>query len=390
MQLEINNIRFTDIPKEQTLEDYARAKELFINEVSSCEDVVAIYQVGEISHIGMSDLDFFVVLKDYPKNSPEVITKIEECMKKESYIIAHHPIIIQNEIFSKINHLFPAFSLKKSYGRDYFFEEVDQKINQIILNDYIIALWPHEFTKLYLTKKKFKKHNLAINDLLHTLNIKTKGKREIPVRNILARLNSMKYPPRLLDKKYVTEDMENFVEEVINLRKNWFNDNSEEKYNKLVTLLDKCIDFCYDLIFTSKEMMQNISKTPKTPRKILLRHHSLIFKKDISKEEANKEAREILTNKSEPASILPFELQPQRDLLDAIMNNQQTEDIEINEEYKKLLIERYSLFKKQVDFLNRNKIPFKACLKYDYLTTKPLKSKIYFKFKEGVRKIKLK
>ena len=391
------DFRFTDFPKKQSLNDYEEAKKFFLDHISNSNDVDSIYLIGEISMIGMSDLDFIVVLKQEQKNVEKTMKLIQQTMQKYPYLIIHYPLVITRKNFENINYLFPIFSLSKLYGNDYTIKKVtNQKIlSAITLNDYITFHWPREFMRYFLVKK-VRMHNKKISYIVNQLSRifwLNPGKREIPVRTILCRLNSMKYPLKILKnltgKKYSC--WEKYIQEIQDLRNNWFT-LPESKFDTMIKKLKENIYFTTFLIEElDKYYRENeIFKGFRNKEKFLEKEHSCIFNQNWEMKNSIEKTARIFRRTKEVVSILPMSFFYQRIFLYNIMKNKkQDPSTKIDEEYKKILEIRYNLYKEEIDFLNNNKFTFKPIIKYDYLTTKPFLYKIYLKFSKIMRNIKI-
>ena len=66
---------FTDRPAPVALSEYAAARSSLVDYLSARQDVVALYEYGSVSAPGLSDLDFVVVLRDWPE--PDVARYID-------------------------------------------------------------------------------------------------------------------------------------------------------------------------------------------------------------------------------------------------------------------------------------------------------------------------
>jgi len=395
-KINLKKIRFTDIPRKSSISKYKEARDNFVRILSQNKDIAAIYSLGQISNIGISDLDFIIVLKNNLLNPKKCIGDIHKAMNVNPYLIIHYPLLITEKSFPDINYLFPVFDLKKNWGKDYSFNKPrnQELLNSIILNDYVSFHWPREFNRWFLQKKVKIKNSLLkyfINETLQILNIKI-GKNELPVRNLLCRINSMKYPVLMLEKITGKQSVKGkiLIKKIQNLRKNWFK-LGNKKYSIFIELLKDAISACYEIIEQLNLYLEkNKYFKSNFKKKIFLeKEHTNIYLSSWSPEKTQKKTLDIFKRTGEIVSILPMNFYIQRKYLDDLMKYK-INNLKIKPEYKNLLDKRYKLYKHEIDFLNKNKFSFKPIIKYNYLTTKPLIYKIFLWKTKIIRKMKLK
>ncbi len=391
-----DNFTFRDVPKKRNNLDYDKAKKDFIRYVSKSKDVSAIYQIGEVSRLGMSDLDFIVVLKNKIVDTKNTITYIEKSMKTHPYLIMHHPLMISEKNFSELNYLFPVFSIKKLHGNSIKIKKIKNKkiISTIILTDYINFHWPREFTRYFLEKKikTNNKYSYIFKEISKLFGINL-GKLEIPIRNVLSRLNSMKYPLHLLkeitNKKY--PEWEKHMLSIDKLRRDWFK-LGPKKYDTLIKIMKKNIIFNYFLIEELKKEYKK-NKFINSNLKIAIfieKEHSCIFLKKWDSKDSFEKTNRIYKKTKEINSVLPIEFFYQRIYLDYLIKHKSLKNFKIKKEYLKVLNKRFKLYREEIDFLNKNKFYFKPIMKFDYLITKSFAHKLFLVISKSIRRAKLK
>jgi len=402
------NFRFVDKPIYHDISSYNETINLFIEELSKLEDINSVYQIGEVTVPGISDLDFIVILNNKLERPQKCIKVIRSYVKKNNYLIEHYPYIINKENFSNVNYMFPIFNIKNIYGEKYKIKKiVDIDIlNAIILTDLVNIYWPKEFIRYFLYKKVYLKNKIKsyyFNDILRTLELSKVlpyTKLEIPTRNLLCRLNSMKYPVAMIEKISGQKNRKwsDHINEINDLRKNWFSYN-DKKYYTLLDLTKNTIMLCYDII----ERLDSILKRKKffsyeglEDTLIIERDSSNLYIDNWRPEDSLKKAVNIYKSTGEIVSVLPknflvpmlfFPIQGKVICRGPLS----TESVKFqNKKYETMLSKRYILLEDQIKFLNTNKFWFESFIHFDY----PYKAKryyrVYLKINKVIRTLKLK
>jgi hypothetical protein len=227
-----------NLPREYELEDYSIATERFIEKYSKHPDVVSIYQFGQVSVPGISDLDFIVVLKDPLSHSFDADYSVSTFSPELRYLYNDtQPFLMNEGIFKEFWKIFPTSDLTLVYGRK--IEQIPASDNEkdvynlLILVDVCNYFYPLLFVK-----------QLASN----TLN----------VRFCLLVLNSFKFPLRLcMDLTgQVVDGWVKFIEKVESLRKSWFLNDLSHNLNALNSLLSEASSVSLGLIGTLDTFMR--------------------------------------------------------------------------------------------------------------------------------------
>jgi hypothetical protein len=193
----------------------------------------------------------------------------------------------------------------------------------------------------------------------------------------------LKYPLFLIKeitgKSY--PQWENFVNKVSELRKRWFL-LGDERYVSLLDLLKESVEIVNTLIKDVDVFLieNKIIDLPSSEGFFIEKEHVNLYL-DVSSSGDGQSDNWSLTcglylRLGCPNSILPPNYLIQRRYLEEAIQGKNSTGI-INQDYLASLSNRYHLFAEEIAFLNKNKVPFKSLLKYDYLTTKP---KIYLSY----------
>lgn len=388
---------------------YAHAETDFVAAVSGCPDVVSIYTVGEVSAPGFSDLDFIVVVKDAPLHIADFEQRTRAVIARHSDIIIHYPHVLPESLFSSLPYLFPFFSLNCVSGKKIPVGRVqpaDAKLlTLIILHDYIDIHWPQEFLRLFLHRQRVQRGGFwshAVNEAVRAFNVRLGGNLDLPVRVTLCRLNSLKYPLRMLSllagKKYPAQ--ESYVHAIQSLRLRWFALPEKIRYETLLRLLKKSIPFSLWLIAETSALLQKYvaMSTFSAPDTFYLnKDHATAYVNRWQPAFSVSASITLYQKTSEIVSFLPKSFLAQKKIMMDVLHGGSADAVQrsfssLNPHYLRLVLRRALLFKQQVDFLNKNKLSFKPIMRYDVLrprgAARPYKKISYrFRFRRLQRRL---
>ena len=241
-----------DEPQTRVPKDYERIHDYFITAVSSVRGVSAIYQFGEVSVYGMSDLDYLVCVND-DIDSKEFIKTVRDCISRDPYILMHYPIVIHANIFSEINYFIPTYNLRRVWGKRLKRNVQTEEMKTLMLIDIVNNHYPKELTKVFLRRSLASSRGTIpylVNDLAKLMNIPA-TRRVVRCRTLLSRLNAMKYPLTMLEDLtgVHNEHWSEYIHRVDEHRKMWFTYSIEERKKKLIDLAEEGIDCANHIIY---------------------------------------------------------------------------------------------------------------------------------------------
>ena len=359
---ERKDVIFYNEPRKLTLKDYEHEIDRVVDVLSTCDDVISIYQIGEVSCPGISDLDFIVVVRDKMKNSSDYKKRISS-LKKNSFMLMHPPYTVTMSQAQKIIYAIPIFNLMKLYGEDIQFQKpADGRLLDLaILVDLISFYWPREFLDL-LTKKKHYSKNLYFRVLMTDL-LPCKSKYVIDARNVLVRLNGIKYTLTLycrLTRKNIPR-LEDPVKKAISLRNNWFT-LDDDRYDQLLLIIHEMINGIADLISAVSALISTEKIVKQNLGPFCFKNFQGEIRFGAGGEDGELIAKGIIPNN--------LSLNLRRFL---------GETIDLEEGYSSLLAERYTVLKNHIKFLNDNRMYYGEIFYYTYPFKGPLLYRIYFK-----------
>jgi len=361
------NVIFYNEPRKLTLKDYEHEIDRVVAVLSKCDDVISIYQIGQVSCPGISDLDFIVVVRDKMNNSDDYKKGISG-LKKNGFMLMHPPYTVSRSLAPKIIYAISIFNLIKLYGEDIQFQKATNSrlLDLAILVDLISFYWPREFLDL-LTKKKHYSKNLYLRVLMTDM-LPFKNKYVIDTRNVLVRLNGMKYTLALYNRltgKNILR-LEDPVKKAISLRNNWFK-LDEDRYDQLLLTIHEMINGITDLI-------AGVSTLLSEEKIVNQKLESFCFK--------NFQGEIRFGGGGEEGELIAKGIIPSN--LSLNLRRFRGKNIPIKENSSNILDERYTVLKNHITFLNDNQMYYGEIFYYTYPFKGPLLYRIYFKLLRGL------
>jgi hypothetical protein len=199
----MSQYRLYGLPKKYDLADYKSAISRIIKKYSGCSGLVSIYEWGNVSVPGISDLDLVFVFKRGSKQLPFFKRSFYFSNPKDRYLFLHPFVFIDQDTFRELPYVNPMMSLNLIYGEDLNMKTLSKKERNVsilsLMNDLIIRHYPRDFLSQVATKK-------------------------INVRESLLRLNSLTYTINTYSQiaKQSKKQWTNFSDKTLKLRKKWF------------------------------------------------------------------------------------------------------------------------------------------------------------------------
>jgi len=166
-------VQFTQLPQPATFEDYDRA----VEEVKVlCERsgvVRALYQIGNVSVPGLSDIDLILVFDEEAARKRRRIPRVEHLSPAARRLFLHDFFYTDPQSFANLNRITIASELRHVWGDDLGQPaDVSCEIRLLILTDVLVALLPRAFL-LPLVEGRAPARTLIaqIHALRHTLAI---------------------------------------------------------------------------------------------------------------------------------------------------------------------------------------------------------------------------
>lgn len=204
-------------PRPVKLEKYQEAAEAYSAWLAQNPGVVSVYEIGDVGAAGLSDIDLVVVLNPEEFDGKEFKFRVDFLPPDLRYLMMHGPVFLSESLFQKIFELLPIFKLKHRAGKELtqtlIQHELPVIVQHVILNDLAIISLHREYKAL---------------QRIASLNL----------RNTIARINSLKYPLRIISSLgRSVPGAEEFEQAVSTFRANFFDMNETEVRTKIFDLL---------------------------------------------------------------------------------------------------------------------------------------------------------
>jgi len=280
---------FFNLPERHDLQDYKLAINSIIKKFSETRKLLAIYNWGDPSVPGISDLDILMVFENA---SPLPMAKRSFYFldAKTRYLLSHPFIFIDKDSFQDIRYVHPNAGFELLHGKSIFVKKLsktDAYYSQVaLLNDICVRHYPRDFVLQSVHKK-------------------------INVRDTLLRLNSLKYTALMLENFTKTKiEWSSKLKLIDGLRKNWFKSNdfgllaelNNEAVDISMSILEKFRGFLLDDGVVKLKFNKNIQYNGIK--------NKAIFIKGWDRANALNEMSESIKN-NKFYSILPIEFAPQ-------------------------------------------------------------------------------
>jgi hypothetical protein len=176
---ETKNYKFFNLPEEYSIEDYKEAVDYIIGRYSDIGGLISIYNWGDPSIPGISDIDIVFVFKTGKTNPVPILNRSFYFLNAKTRYLVRHPFVFIDEYsFKKVRYIYPNTGFKLLHGNSLQIDKLSSDdlyySKMALLNDIIIRHYPRDFIEQFVDK-----------------NINT--------RDTLLRLNSLKYSVKILE-----------------------------------------------------------------------------------------------------------------------------------------------------------------------------------------------
>lgn len=226
-------MQFTNMPKPCSFEDYEKAIEEYIQGVRRFGEGVSVYQVGDVSVPGISDIDLIVFLDEQCLGDFSAYSHVRNQSK---YLFMHDVYPLPKAMARDVALITSIFNVKYRHGKHLISSTPQYSDMETILflNDIAIVSLSHEYEQW-------------------------KDRAVMDARLALARVNSLKYPIQLLSNLArnpgdygiapgVLDNSNEFVRKFSDFRRNYFSYKPEEATVCLAHYLTRAASIAEDLI----------------------------------------------------------------------------------------------------------------------------------------------
>jgi len=265
----INNINWENVPKKFEDKDYDNTKNEVSKKLAELGKNFSIYEQGNISSPGISDIDLILVLNEKSDNSNlnNLKKTWQQLSEQSKYLCYHLPFFIPKNMLSQIQKLWPVSNLKPIFG------EYDKELQIKKTPDWK----PHLLTTI---------DSIIFNNFLYDfISFIKNGK--IDIRLTLSRAHSLCYSIKILNEnKISSKGFDEFISKVDEIRKNWFSMKTQNQKLETYGLLLDAINVELEIIDQLRKIVKNFVKYPLTTKNDVLGifDDSIIFINNWDKE----------------------------------------------------------------------------------------------------------
>ena len=280
--------KFFNIPRKFEIKDYERSTGKIIDKYKDIKGLKAIYDWGNPSQPGISDIDLVFVFDSGVEEMPMLTRSFNFLDSDSRYLVRHPFVFIDEKTFSDVKYIYPKTNFNLIYGDSVKIKSLSKenqvKCNVALMNDLIIRHYPRDF--LY-----------------------QKVKKKINVRDTLLRLNSLKYTVKILNEFGLkNNEWDHKIKLISKLREGWF---ADKDYELLVHLNSKIV---YDIMDMIESYNSFLRKSYVNVKSGFVKYNGVknlsVFVKNWDKDKALTKMIEDLKADKVFRSILPIELSP--------------------------------------------------------------------------------
>ncbi len=337
------NYKFFNLPVECGILDYKKAASIVIEKYSKIRNLTSIYNWGDPSVPGISDMDLLLVFSNNAEKPMPIFKRSYYFLNsKTKYLMSHPFIFIDKESLQSVRYVYRNTSFKLLYGKNIRIKNLTPAENKYadttLLNDIIVRHYPRDFLEQVVTKK-------------------------INVRNTLLRLNSLKYSTGILES--LTNEKCGWNEKlklIDSLRKNWF---EKKDFNLLASLNKDAAAITLEITERFKALLikDGIVKIMSGNQIIYngIKNRSL-FSKEWNRDDALKKMSDLIKSGKKFYSILPLELSAQiceyaknNGLISSYIRSNMAGSIDYELKDSDVIGERIRILNKQAELASRLK-----------------------------------
>lgn len=336
------NYRFFNIPEEYKKEDYKEAVNCIIERYSKIKGLNSVYNWGDPSTPGISDIDIIFVFRSGKVRPLPLINRSFNFLNRKARYLSRHPFVFADEeSFEDMRYVYPDANFTLLHGRNIRLKKISShdKYYAItaLLNDIIIRHYPRDFLEQSITRR-------------------------INARDTLLRLNSLKYSISMLEFLSEEKNREWKVKLglVGKLRKEWF---KTKDFGLLASLNESAVGISMEIISKFREFLDrhNIVKinSGSSVRYSGIKNYSL-FTENWGKKEALQEMSDMVKNGQKFCSILPIELSAQLaeysrhdGLISSYIRSKLGNNVNYHLKHKSIIEKRIGILNRQAELANK-------------------------------------
>lgn len=333
---------FFNIPKEYKKEDYRKAADCIIGMYSKIKGLASIYNWGNPSTPGISDIDVLFVFGNSQIRPLPLLRRSFNFLNRKARYLSRHPFVFADEkSFENIRYVYPDANFTLLHGKNIRLKKISTNDRHYavtaLLNDIIVRHYPRDFLEQAISKK-------------------------INARDTLLRLNSLKYSIGMLEflSKEKNREWNVKLGLIGKLRKEWF---KTKDFGLLASLNESAVGISMEIINKFREFLdeKGIVKINlgSSVRYSGIKNNSL-FTENWGKKEALQEMSDMIKNRQKFYSILPIELSAQLieysrhdGLISRYIRSNLSNNLVYHLNHQGIIEKRISILNKQAELSNK-------------------------------------
>lgn len=218
---------FSDYPVFTERKIYDECRSLVVSELSKLDNVVSVYSMGNVSAPGISDLDFLIIISTEFKEKEKLESIFENLSKQHQYLAyCHYPYVAFSDSVHDTLKILPLSNLNHEYGESYGLEDHSYSNEDylVVLKELIVLHYPNLFLGPIISKN-------------------------VPVRNIIQKLNALTFPISFAKELgFTSNEFDDFTAQLKEIKAIAFDKDQDLFNSKLITLLHLGLVISYRLI----------------------------------------------------------------------------------------------------------------------------------------------
>lgn len=231
--------KVTNDVKKIELNKYVEFTDYLADYLFNYPQVVSIYQMGGWTQPGISDIDLIVVVKELDKadyKKLNVLNKVLARNSDEEYMLMHAPFVISEEGFKNLDLFFYCSDLKKLKGKDIQINKNPGDLQETAELYKLVSVLAHTYPRFYSFEKKKS------------------------LRSFLTFGYSLKHTYRIIrefDDSFKNNEVEDYIENVTDLRKKVIESNTSVTENEINFLIEFGIKISKIMLQKVDEIIKN-------------------------------------------------------------------------------------------------------------------------------------
>lgn len=201
---------------------YEEVRSFFVNTLKQFDDVIALYEFGQVKNPGISDLDFAVVYRDAPSDAMigKKIAQIRFSKAAEDILCGSTLMAFPERTFPSVT-LWDDLQLTHRFGKEFIFAKFSPETETLLDICRIVDWLPERVLSLF---RVLQGESIVVNRILGTLH---------SLNYTLRKVGALGISPK--------DTIEKFDKAITNLRARWFELEEKEQRDQLMRVITEAV-----------------------------------------------------------------------------------------------------------------------------------------------------